>query len=823
MNTNPFIKPEVGQQAHTYVSQYVPLPFEMMQKKADIMQKDLDLNNAKGGAIMGMLKVKGLGPKAQAYADAELSKIEDQIRQVSSIGDPTAQSEALNQLGEEVHTRLTRGDLGHIQSQYDAVYGKDQYADQIKKDADRDHITGVLARDYMGRTLSEYDQNFDPKNPTKVKVNPYIINKNVWLEKELQPFAAQIQKKVTETLGPVGSLTYDGITGNFIKNYGHKTEVIPYEYVANIAKGLIGSSPDIQNHLKYNVENLYGLDARKFLESSAIANIAGINTVNNEMSKTTLDRYTNPVGADGRPPKDPNDLNPSFTTPYVRLNPEDSFLNNPDGDQLKLFGEVTSDAIHNMKVSFTDSYKATLNTKNKPSAANIESSIVKTLHGAGLFKGVTTLNPAMEEEFMKKVADGSIKTIYDANGVDVYKNNKPAFIELKRKAESYSNQIEMAELKMQQAMENVGIPDSQKPLIKLASRAGGDAIRAENVFKANLEKIKKDASWTPFVNFKPGMGSLEDQVENMDLSTVNTILDHYKETLNKFPTVKKSLLALKESRTAEMKVKGNMDKLQTELKVMAEGQHTAQESLLTTIKVVNPKGGESIKVNFSDAMADIVNNHQGSFASMSGVGGDGTVSKFTDFINKAVTKMPEYKTADEKAIVGLTARLTKTIATGAKLSGTKDRDGNYQVVFEYGGETLHIPVSFGTSAAPLGGFKINKTLDPAYSSNINAETDVNDALTNKASFTPLGLMSNGVRLETNTGISLLDSHGELVPDGCTVKIDRSAYKEGGKGFFVIPKTMVPNFVRDYQIIRENKGSQAAKEWVAKFLQDNNGI
>ncbi len=822
MNANPFIKPEVGQQAHTYISQYVPLPFEMMQKKADSMQKVLDSNKMAAGTLQGMMKVNTILPEEKQIVDQRLGDYEKEMRDISQISNPSEQSARIADLTGRLHEDLTRGDLAHFQAQYDKMYGKGAYSDQADEYA-KQYGAGTLSQQFKAKTIENYRKQFDPKNPTKTQLNPYPMNKPVWLEKEIQPLAGQIQREINEKVGPTGSLTMDGITGNFIRTVGNKTEVIPNTKISEIVKGLIRTNPEIQSHLNYNVEGIYGNDERRYLESLAVANLMGINVVNNRKDTESLDRYTNPVGADGKPPKDPNDLNPSFTTPYVRTPSNKEFLNDPNEDQLELYGAVRANSVQNMKVSFTTSYKSTLGGKSQPSAAAVESSILKTLQNAGLAKGATSLTPELQENFMRGIADGSIKSIVDARGVDVYKNNKPMFIELKRQAEMHVNKIEMADLQFQQAMKNLGIPDEQKPLIKLAARAKDDAIRAETVFKANIEKIKNDASWTKFIRFKPGMGSLSESVEDMDLSTVTTILDSYGDTLKKFPTVKKSLERLKESRAAEEKVKSNMTRLGRELKVMAEGKHTAQESLLTTIKVTNPKGGEPIKVNFSDAMSDIIKAHQGSFSGMIGVASNGQEMSFNDFINSAVTKMPGYAGEDEKGRAAMTKQFINTLATGSKLSGTKDVDGNHQVVFEYGGETLHIPVTFGATPAPEKGFKINKSLDPAYSSMINTETTVNDALTNKMDYTPLGLMSNGVRLETNTGVSLLDVQGDIVPDGAVVKIDRGSYGGKANTFFVVPKSLVPSFVHDYNVILENKGSQAAKAWTQTFLEQNGGL
>jgi hypothetical protein len=829
MNANPFIKPEVGQQSANYVSQYVPLPFEMMQKKADIMQKELDLNNAKGAAVMGMLKVQGLGPKAQAYANEELSKIEDQIRQVSSIGDPGAQSEALNQLGEEVHTRLTRGDLAHIQAQHDAVYGKDQYADQVEKDRTRDHITGELARDYMGHTLAEYDKNFDPKNPTKTRVNPYTINKAVNIEKELQPLLAQIQRKVTENFGDTKNVTYDATNHQFLEYVNSKYEVIPKERIDNITKGLIKNNELIQNHLRGNVAGLYGEDAAKNAVDLAVANLAGINIVNDE--KHTLNRagYAFDKDPNGRSIKPNEDLGLSFNNSYVGSTDKEGFLGDPNANQFDKFGEVKGLASQNLVSAFTDSFRSTMNLNSRPDADVVNASIIKTMQANGLSTD-KQMSATMQDQFMEGLATGKIKTIVNANGTDIYKNNKPAFIELKRKAEFHHNQVEMANLQMERAFTNAGIPESAKSSLKTASRADYDNDRVVSL-------IKSEHSKKTFDGFKPkelgytGLrikgilkATVAGNINELRLEDVNMLLS-YPALKAKSPALYESLNRLKVSKTAQEKTKPIVDKLNRELQTMAKTQETAKESQLSRVALVHPVTGKTESVDFSSILSNELEKHEGSLSgkvgTLSSPDEDGNFSLgFNDFVMRAAEKMPAYAKADDAGKTALINSLTKKITAGVKLSGTKDKDGNHQVIFDYGGQQLHIPVAFGTGAVPENGFKISRTLDPSYSAMINTETTVGDALRNRMIYTPLGDINNGVQLYTNSGNSTLQSDGTL-SDGVDVRLDLGKYG-GAKGrLHVIPRgEALTKFINNYNLVLEHEGSQEAKAYVQRWLAQN---
>jgi hypothetical protein len=171
----------------------------------------------------------------------------------------------------------------------------------------------------------------------------------------------------------------------------------------------------------------------------------------------------------------------------------------------------------------------------------------------------------------------------------------------------------------------------------------------------------------------------------------------------------------------------------------------------------------------------------------------------------------------------------KEIIGGVKLSGTKGKDGYYQSIFDYGGQQLHIPTAFGSGTTPENGFKISRTLSAGFAANIDAETSVADAIQSKMIFKPLGVIENGVALYGNSGNSMMKSDGSLA-DNLDIRIDLSRYvtKEYKDEYFkthqkaydanhVIPESSVHSFVSSYNLIKQESGSQVAKEFVRNYL------
>jgi len=75
---NRFMSPVQTQYQQTYVNQYVPLPFELMQKKADRKQKKFDEVSSYADALVGKMKAK-VDIKDQPMNQAEIHGLHDQI------------------------------------------------------------------------------------------------------------------------------------------------------------------------------------------------------------------------------------------------------------------------------------------------------------------------------------------------------------------------------------------------------------------------------------------------------------------------------------------------------------------------------------------------------------------------------------------------------------------------------------------------------------------------------------------------------------------------------------------------------------------------
>ena len=822
MNANPFIKPEVGQQAHTYISQYVPLPFEMMQKRAEGKQKVYDANQAAIGGLMGMLKVDTLTEPERQLANEKIGSYEKRLRDLST-GD-LSNSQDLADLASEIHEDMTRGELAHYQSQYNKVFGKEGYADQIKKREEKGDITGDLGSLLLSHTINEYASKFDPKNPTKNTVSPYNINKEVDPIKRVQEQAGKIQAQSKEWFGDIKNVEYNIDTHQFLEYTSTGTRVVPPEKVSTVFNAMMKTDPELRAHMESNIYGLKGKEEYEKQMGEALAAVLGINVINDKKEQRHLTSYARGVDANGKPYKENADLGIQFSNPVVAVNAKDMFLGDPNAKQLDKYGELKADATQNLKASFATSFKSTMGLNSTPQTDVINSSIVRTMHAHKMFTKQSATSADMEEAFMHGIADGTITKVYDANGNDIYRNNKPAFIELKRKAETYHNQVEMANLQMKRAYRNAGITDKDMPTIELASRVSSDAEAVSNIFSANLDKLLKSYPIHGILmrSVAKGVAPTTAQAEQLLKIIPN----------GSYPTVRKLLTQLKESTTAATKTEHLTKKIEAELQTMAKTQETAQESQLSRVSLIDPKTNKVQSVNFTDILSEELTRHAGSLSSKTGTlsspkeDGTNTMS-FNEFIEFAAKSAPGYKEGDADKRDAIYNTVKKEIIGGVKLSGTKGKDGYYQSIFDYGGQQLHIPTAFGSGTTPENGFKINRTLGAEFASNIDAETSVADAIQSKMIFKPLGVIENGVALYGNSGNSMMKSDGTLA-ENLDIRIDlskyvaaeyKNAYKDKNH---VIPQGSVHEFVSKYNLIQAQSGSQVAKEFVRRYLI-NNGV
>jgi hypothetical protein len=608
MNANPFIKPEVGEQAHTYISQYVPLPFEMMQKRAEGKQKVYDANQAALGGLMGMLKVDTLTAPERERANEIIGGFEKRIRDYST-GD-LSDTQGLADLATEIHENMTRGELAHYQSQYNVIFGKDGYNDQIKKREEKGDISGNLGSKLLNHTINEYASKFDPKNPTANKVSPYNINNQVNIIDEVQKQAGKIQAQSKEWFGDVKNVEYNIDTHQFLEYTTHGTRVIDPKTIRTVFDGVLETNPALKDHMQSNIRGLEGEEAYEHQKALALAAVLGINTVQDTKDERHMTSYARGTDANGKPYKENADLGVQFSNAVVDVKAKDMFLGDPNAKQLDKYGELKADATQNLKASFATSFKSTMGLNSTPQTDVINSAIVRTMHAHKMFTKQSATSVDMEEAFMHGIADGTITKVYDANGNDIYRSNKPAFTELKRKAETYHNQVEMADFQMKRAYRNAGITDKDIPAIELASRVSSDAEAVTNVFSANLDKLLKSY---------PTHGILMRSVAKGVMPTTAQAEQLLKIIPNgNYPTARKLLTQLKESTTAATKTEHLTKKIETELQTMAKTQETAQESQLSRVSLVDPKTMKDQSINFTDALSEELTRHAGSLSSKTG-------------------------------------------------------------------------------------------------------------------------------------------------------------------------------------------------------------
>lgn len=147
MAINEYMQPVRDTFQQDYVSQYVPLPFEQMQKAVNIKQKQYDDTVAMADAMKNQLmKVKARpGIEGQAGVDEIardeiISSYENRLNEIAENvgGDYSKATEAVRGLAQEAHADLTRGTLGRINQE--AL----KYEDYVKRGQEADIRDNVV-------------------------------------------------------------------------------------------------------------------------------------------------------------------------------------------------------------------------------------------------------------------------------------------------------------------------------------------------------------------------------------------------------------------------------------------------------------------------------------------------------------------------------------------------------------------------------------------------------------------------------------------------------------------------------------------------------
>lgn len=122
MAVNRFMKPAKADYFQTYVSQYVPQPFELMQRAVDNKQKKKDaMMKSLEGIDAYADQMKAYTQTDQAHLAEITQSIHDEVDNIMSSGDLTTQENQIRKLGRAIGQEYQGGELGKLVRGYDVL------------------------------------------------------------------------------------------------------------------------------------------------------------------------------------------------------------------------------------------------------------------------------------------------------------------------------------------------------------------------------------------------------------------------------------------------------------------------------------------------------------------------------------------------------------------------------------------------------------------------------------------------------------------------------------------------------------------------------
>jgi hypothetical protein len=820
MNANPFIKPEVGEQSANYVSQYVPLPFEMMQKKADIMQKELDLNNAKGAAAMGMLKVDAISQKEKEVVDARLKGYEDRVRAASTITNPSEQSEVLNALGEEIHADLTRGDLAHVQARYNEFYGKGGYSEKADKFEEK-YGAGDLAKAYKARTLADYEATVDPKDLSKSYLNPYPMNKAVDPVEVLMPKAAAIRAVATSILGPASTLQHDKIHGQFLKYIDGKRTVVSESDINKVFNAIADINPELSSHWSGNVKGLMGDEEYQRQRKATLAALVGMYEVDNTEWNRDEKHFSDPVDEAARKKKlEEEDIDVTSTTGTKGQVPEKDMFLGAKGDNMKKYYTLKTTLASNTKEELAKAYRSTLKIKtNSISDAQVDKGILETLRANGLIDpSQKDVSSDTYEQFMRSLADGTIKKVLGPNGIDIFNNNRTAFLNLKNKAIMNVNKAQIAEKQFEAAALDAGFTEKDvKDLHKANEYADLTSQTRELLLATGSKKLAIFAS-----DLDPLFGdeTLAMKVQGNDI--LKSLLNNPEVKANKRLFSKVKDLEASYVAKNRMKNEGKKDLINQKLDDMTDS-HGYNETNYDHVQMLIPGEKTYRSVSIPNVLGSVFKAKGKNLLDQAqGLDLEGKPTNITSIVNSTYGQKLKDGTIpkglDAAGEVAAKNQIKDDMIKTAYLSGTKTEDGYHQIILSTGTHSIHVPVTFGSEASPKGGFNIGVNIHPDFSDNINLETRINNLVKTGIKDLPLGA-DDAVTLRLNNMSDTPFNKNGTVTDGAfQVHIDLNKFERGTKGQqrFLTGKAAAA-FIKEYDKRFTNLSQQEADKFVKEYL------
>ena len=161
MAITEFHKPQKVQHQQSYVDQYVPMPFEIMQKAAQNRQDVADKNELQAEAsissILDMQAIdhEALGGNQNQMKNERIQEYENKLENIVSSynGDMSLASKDIRKLAREIHSDKTRGDLAHWQGNYDARQAEQE---RINKAIERKDLIGETGRQHMTSSMDGF-------------------------------------------------------------------------------------------------------------------------------------------------------------------------------------------------------------------------------------------------------------------------------------------------------------------------------------------------------------------------------------------------------------------------------------------------------------------------------------------------------------------------------------------------------------------------------------------------------------------------------------------------------------------------------------------
>lgn len=261
MAINQFMQPVKDTFIQPYVSQYIPLPFEQMQKALNVKQKQYDDTlNYIGNIKNQLMKVKARpGVEGQLGVDEiernkRIEEYENKLNQISENygGDLSLAQNQVRQLAQEANIDLTRGPLGEI---HNRAIAREANIEQGKK-------LGIRGEVLQGNVLQDdvlYNQAGGRAGGSENILAPWTKDISNFT-KELQPLAEDIKTQIRASSSEPRQAN---IPGYYVVVDGKKTWLSEDRIKNALLEGVKGNQElqsSIRQALRGNVMDTHALE-----------------------------------------------------------------------------------------------------------------------------------------------------------------------------------------------------------------------------------------------------------------------------------------------------------------------------------------------------------------------------------------------------------------------------------------------------------------------------------------------------------------------------------------------------------------------------------